>query len=275
MLVFFLPCLLFMGAWYLLLTCSHWENIGILNFQVQKLIKFRSKHFKILFIGDSSGGNAIETDDNNSINLCLSGSYGFEGTRAFIKVIDQYITYDTLVVINTIDMCTRPVSDEAKWLPNLYSGKLSLRCAAYKNSLLFFKPVIKNWFTSLTSTGASNVIADNDYPGTLKRINKTRNEFDTTINLKEVAELKMLDQDLKAKAETTYLLFGPSLPFDSAYFARVMDVLHKSDIRHRGNVPFALTEENKGDSEDHVHPGFSHLSTSYYLGIIRSGGTGR
>ncbi len=270
LLAFVMPCILLMWAWYLLLTYSHWENIGILNFQVEKLKKFSNKHFKILFIGDSSGGNAIETDDNHAINLCLSGSYGFEGSAAFLRVIDRFITYDTLVVINTIDVSTREVSEEAKWLPNIYSGNFADRCVALKNSLLFFKPVLKNWFTSIVHPAASIVIADNDYPATERRINKSRNDFEPKINPNEVAELKKLDDELKKKKIPYFLLYGPSLPFDGGYLANLNDVLKKENINHRFNVPFALNEDNKGDSEDHINPKFSHLTTSYYLALIRS-----
>jgi hypothetical protein len=267
--VFVAPCIMLLGAWYMLLTYSHWENIGILNFQVEKLKKFKDKHFKIIFIGDSSGGNAIETDDKTCINLCLSGSFGFEGSTSFIKVIDRYITYDTIVVINTIDVSTRAVSDEAKWLPNIYAPNLADRCVALKNSLLFLKPVLKNWISYLTQPLPTYLVADNDYPATNRRINKTRNEFDTKINPEEVAELKKLDNLLREKHAPYFLLYGPSLPFNETYLSELNKIIITNGIRHFLNQPFPLTEENKGDSEDHVHPTHAQYSTAYYLGLIR------
>ena len=269
--VFFVaPMALLCVGWYLVLTHSHWDNVGLLNFQVAKLKHFKNKHFKVLFIGDSSGGNAIKTDKKNTINFCLSGSYGYEGNTEFINIIRQYITYDTLVVVNTIDISTRPVSDEAQWLPNIYSNDPIKKIMAFKNSFSQLKFIL-DYAVKHNFDINSKFDLYTDYPVSREKTKSRENKIEGDIIPAKVAEFCKLEQTIKGFKEPYYLFFGPSLPYDNAYFNRLSDTLTARKIAHKLNKPFPLDSSNVGNTEDHVHPDFAYQSTEYYLSLLHNG----
>lgn len=268
-LYFIAPCMMLCMAWYWIFTHSHWDNIGLLNFQMAKLRHYKKKHFKVLFIGDSSCGNAIKTDKKNTLNLSLSGSYGYEGNTAFLPVISQYITYDTLVVINTIDIATRKVSEEAQWLPELYSDNILKKIIAFKNSFSLLKPVMKYAVLHKFDIGQQFDV-NADYLVSRGKTKSSCNIIKGSILPDKVAEYCKLEQVLKAKKGPYFLLFGPSLPFDTSYFTALADTFRAHHIAHQLNQPFALNAENVGNTEDHIAPDFSHISTDHYYALFRS-----
>jgi hypothetical protein len=258
-----LPVILMLGTFFFVLQISRWQNFGILNFQLAKLVQHKKKHFQTIFIGDSSCGNAIKTDNNNSINLSLTGSYGFEGTSAFLDVIDQYITYDTIVVIHTIDISTRDVSDDAIWLPYIHSSDILKKCIAVRQALPFFQKIVRHAIEKrFYISGPFNT--SDDYLLTSGKTKQTENKFEAKINPKKIAELKKLDEKLAAKKKPYFLFYGPTLPYDTNYLAALNKTLKENKIRHSFNRPFVLDAVTVGNTEDHVDHNYVHLSTEYY-----------
>jgi hypothetical protein len=73
--LFLLSLGLILPFWDYIIRHSKWDNIGILNFQVEKIKAHKGRHFSIIYIGDSSGGYALSSsEDSSEINLCLTGS---------------------------------------------------------------------------------------------------------------------------------------------------------------------------------------------------------
>lgn len=270
--IIFVPGFLLSVGWVYLVYNTPWDNFGKVNFQVRKLLKSYKKHFDVIFIGDSSGGYAIKTDNKRTINLCLSGSFGYEGNREFLRIIDKFITYDTIVVINTIDISARPISKEAVWLPNIYSDNMLSVCNALQKSFTFIKPIVtdavKNKFYIHSKFNTSK-----DFRTTTAKTNAKRNKFDTSINQAKVLQLVALESDIKRKNIPYYLCFGPSLPYDEAYYKRLVRVFVAHNIHHQFNRPFPLDSTNIGSTPNHIHPSFSHISTQYFFDLIRNQGT--
>lgn len=266
---FIVPCLALMLCWYWIFTTSHWDNVGLLNLQVAKLKANKKKKFKVLFIGDSSGGNAIKTDNKNYINLSLSGSYGYEGVNAFLHLVRRYIDYDTVVVINTIDIPTRPVSEQAVWMPDIYSNNILDRINAFRYSFSLLHPLLEYAIGHKFDIG-NKFDLNSDFPVHFNKTKKTRNLIENPIDPKKMNEFVKLDARLKKDGIPYFMFFGPSLPYDSAYFHRLSDTIASRKIAHGFNKPFPMDASNVGNTEDHIHPTHAHETTRYYFELLRS-----
>jgi hypothetical protein len=108
-----------------------------------------------------------------------------------------------------------------------------------------------------------------DYPRSNSKTPYQDNDhFKKKIKAEKLEELKTLSEKLAMNAEYM-VFFGPSLPYDEEYLERLNAELRKLKIKHALNIPYALTHVNKGNSEDHVHPGFSSECSRYYLELLR------
>jgi hypothetical protein len=268
--LFAIPLVVLIPLWIFLVKESHWSNFGYLKFQVAKLLFNEGRHFNVVYIGDSSGGYALSTEgDSTSINLCLTGSFCNNGLLSFVDIVDRHISYDTIIVVNTVDLAAREVNEGAYWLPYLYSDNFLKKSIAYFYSLQYAKGIIlgsigKNHFP----VSASEFI---DYPTTDKKTGDTSNSFEKRIDQNQMNDLKSLNDKLrKSNVKKFSFLFGPSLPYDKIYFKELCDVIKGYQIQHVLNTPYLLTETSKGDSPDHVHPSYRDSTTAYYRRIIRS-----
>lgn len=269
LLIFAIPLVIIIPIWILLVRFSEWNNFGLLKFQIDKLIHNKGMHFNVVYIGDSSGGYALSTfQDPSSINLCLTGSFCYNGLVSYLDIIDQYITYDTIAVINTLDIASRPISVGAYWLPYLHSDDFMTKAIAYFYSAQFARGVIINRLVPSYHPVPKSEFTD--YPITQGRTKSTSNEFHHQIDLSQLNELKKLNDKLESSGRKFYLLFGPSLPYSEKYYRELCDLICAYNIRHELNVPFLLNGLNKGNSPDHVHPSYRDLTTSYYKKLIRN-----
>ena len=266
--LFAIPVAILLPLWIILVNNSNWSNFGYLKFQVDKLIVNEGKHFNVVYIGDSSGGYALSTSgDSTAINLCLTGPFCNNGLLSFVDIVDHYISYDTIIVINALDIASRQVSEGVYWLPYLYSDDILKKTIAYFYAIQYTKGILlnsvnKNYFP----VPESEFI---DYPITWKRTESTSNSFEKRIDVNQMAELKALNDKLeKSNARKFWFLFGPSLPYDDAYFSKLCGVIKDYKIQHALNSPYPLNEVNKGDSPDHVHPSFRDSTTNYYKRLI-------
>lgn len=263
-LLFVLPLIIVSSVWYWILKHSQFNNLGILNFQIEKLKQNQGNHYSILFIGDSSGGNAISSQKNKKIiNLCLTGSFGYKSQIAFIKIVDKYITYDTVCIINTIDIPTRNIGPEIELFMDLHGANFLQKLVATFHYQSNHINHMKSCFNSLSE------FQDRDYPKTQRRTLSDSNIINKSIRVERIADLQLLESFLINSNKKFKFFFGPSLPYSRSYFNHLVECLKPIIQYHEFNKPFALNGINKGDSEDHVHPEYSEKSTSYYLKILR------
>ena len=115
--VFFLGLILLFIAltslqtWYLFFSDIP-EHRQLLNFQLKQL-ESRGKSAKIAFVGDSSLGNSINAADfeklsgRPSINVALTGLFGYGGSLNMIKRAAASKSIDTVVLMHTLDMMNR------------------------------------------------------------------------------------------------------------------------------------------------------------------------
>jgi hypothetical protein len=265
-LLFTLPLMLLLPGWYYLLTKTVYGNYKILNFQVAKLKRQQGKHFNTIYIGDSGGGYAISTKkDSSSINLCLTGTFGYGGLISFLDIIDQYITYDTVIVMNIIHMPTQKVRKEARWVAELHSKDLVKQFNSVIQSNKFGLEIIISIFSEGLNFDESD---PSDYPVSYGKTKEVFNGFKLNINPEKISVMKELNDKLMRSGHKFIFLYGPTLPFDHKYLDNLNDTLKKRGIKHAFNDPFIMQEDSKGDTNAHIHPDFRDSVTRFYRNMI-------
>lgn len=270
---FSIPLLILFTSWVLLISDSNFDNYGFLNFQINKLKENNGKHFDIVYIGDSSGGYSINTnlDNKNSISLCLTGSFGYYGLISYVDVIDQYVTYDELVIINSIGVASRKPNKVAYWTPYLHSYNFLNKIKASFYTLPSFDDVLldflRNGFYSLSDID-EKFVSNYDYPVTFNKTKRTSNILTQDFNNGQLDILKRLQNKLEKNKTKYHLLFSTSLPYNQDYFKNLKNEIIKRDINHMLNDPFLIDQTTKGDAEEHINPKFNYLTTKMYIDLI-------
>ena len=266
------PALFFLICSCYLLIHTTYDNFGFLKFQVYKLKNNKNTKFSKIYIGDSSGGYSINTncDNSNSINLCLTGSYGYAGQISFIDIIDEYIKYDTIIVANSIGVASRKYNDLAYYAPYIHSKNIFKKLQATYYSLGEIENVLFYEISNLFSFKSKSTIDfDSDYIVTYKITEQVINKLKSNFDSKQIQAFKKLDDKLFSKKIPYYMIFTTSLPFDNSYFFDLKNIIKKNKINHLLNNPFLLNEINKGDAEEHINPKFNCTSTQYYTKLIK------
>jgi len=263
----FLPLFIYLAFNFYIIRYSNFDLIGMLNFQVNKLEKYKGNRFNVIYIGDSSGGNCMETENTKNLNLCLSGSFTYLSQIEFVKIIDRYINYDTILVINTIDIPTRHENRDMVNMLNLFSTNFVKEVFATVKLRHYFKNAFKNRFNNSHIFGN---VKDEDYISSTRKIQKDSNLFNLTINSNQIKNIKKLNDFLSKNNREYFFVFGPSLPYNPEYFEEICSLFKNQNIRHKLNEPYSLNFSNVGDSEDHIHPDSSWNSTRYYMSLIRN-----
>ncbi|MDQ1284095.1 MAG: hypothetical protein QG620_443 [Patescibacteria group bacterium] len=116
LILFFSIAIVFFGlASYYLIKNNNEEYQFLYRYQLDKIKQ--TKQISTLFVGDSSLGNAIDSDEfsrlssQSSINCALTGLYGYEGSYNILKIAHKYHPeIENVVIMQTLDMQTRPLS---------------------------------------------------------------------------------------------------------------------------------------------------------------------
>jgi hypothetical protein len=271
LLLIIIPTLLFFIGSYLIISNTRYDNFGFLKFQIDKLKLNRNKHFNKIYIGDSSGGYSVNTtcDQSSSLNLCLTGSFGYAGQSTFLDIIDDYIKYDTIIVIHSIGVASRKYSDFSYHAPNIHSTNIIKKIKATYFSMREIENIF--WFEIKNLLSGPSIKAFNpsdDYIVTENVTKLSQNILLATFDPDQINALKSLDLKLAIKRKEYYIFFSTSLPYDEKYFRKLTNILKINHINHMMNRPFILNKFNKGDAEEHINPKFNCYSTEFYLNLI-------
>ena len=268
------------------------NNDIILDYQLKKINNNEFNKVDTLFIGDSTGGNAINSDFFNSIsklnseNLSLTGSFGISGSLGILKkAFEQNSNLKNIIIIHTLDIWNRPFSKNAilllfpfmemyKYLDysSVFSHFFNLREISW--NLKYFKKKILNDKT------IPIIDTQNDYmtQGKKKFSNK-KLQIDSVLNLDGIEisegkskEMKMLDNFCKNNNLNCLFLNGPIL---KESFVNG-DLLLKTKINERFSYIkyfpriFQYDSYMIGDSSDHIDPRYKNTSTNDIYNHIKN-----
>uniref|UniRef100_UPI00404B5C12 hypothetical protein n=2 Tax=Flavobacterium sp. TaxID=239 RepID=UPI00404B5C12 len=199
----------------------------------------------------------------------MTGSFGYAGQSTFLDIIDEYITYDTIVSVQSIGIASRNYSEFSEYAPNIHSSNIFKKIQATYFSMKEIENIVWFEFNKLVSKPSKKPIISNfDYMTTDNITKQSENLLLSEFDPDQIKSLKSLDNKLSESSKTYFLLFSTSLPYDDRYFNNLVRILKNNQINHLMNRPFILSEVTKGDAEEHINPKFNCVTTKFFNNLI-------
>ncbi len=237
-----------------------------------------------LFIGDSSLGNSIdasyfsELSGSSTLNLSLSGLYGFAGSYNMLKKAD-HPGLRNVVVMQTIDMMKRPVAWDGYLLTlsgpadllELSATELSNLISAYFDLVFSVKNLKKVLKVLLGSQPVKEI--DNDYIRQRKPIDidEQPNRLSPGINGEKPLFLNRLVEYCNRRGLNLIYVQGPVLKKmgtnSMPYIRQSMAGIASTGVEMLERVTL-IENQHIGDAYDHVSPAYKPLYTSQYYRML-------
>ena len=271
------------------------DNDVIRNYQLEKINSSNLLNVNTIIIGDSSGGNAIdsklfsELSGLNTQNLCLTGSWGLVGSLGILKKsIEKNKNIKNVIIIHTLDIWKREFSKESILelfsLTDIYENKY------VDNNAIFgflFNPKEIFWhakFVIRTFLGFEiNDLIDyeNDYTkqdeskysNSRKQIKENFSFNNLKISEYKILELNYLQNYCISENLNCIFVNGPIheqvLKNSTQYIEYLNTNLEKLiKIKYYSNI-FSYPNNKIGDSNDHIDVEFKKESTLDYFNLIK------
>jgi len=255
-------------------------------YQVKKLNA--QSEINTIFIGDSSLGNAINVNLFNkksglkSINLALTGLYGYSGSYNMIKRSTNKYSIKNIILVYSLDMMTRSVAyDGYLYSMNNFldfielnnNEKLSLLKTSI-NILFSFKNMQRVIWSYLFNKNRRYAI-ENDYIKQGLPIEIKNNLLDPlrlTINHEKIIFFEKIINICNQKHINLFYLHGPHINnIDQQSIIDIKNLnkfLQSTGIHLIEDVPL-LSYEQIGDQIDHVLPSCKDTITIYYYNLLK------
>ena len=260
---------------------------ALYNSQLDKIN--HSDNIDTIFIGDSSLGSAIDErhfsdiSNLNTLNLSLTGNYGFSGSYNMLKKAhQQHKTIKNVVLMQTIDMYSRPVAFDGYLntmqgtndLNELTFNDKSLVLRALTDSIIsfdMFQKIVKIYKSGKKPTFT---LEDEHLNKKYKRKNpkKYLERKYSHINPEKIQFLKKID--LYSKQNNIHLIYihGPALGVikdNSADYLETIRTLLTSEKIGILDAEIRIEEDHLGNTSDHVYPPFKKLYTEKYYQALK------
>jgi len=251
-------------------------------YQINKLNQYHSE-IDTIFIGDSSLGNAINArffnslSGMNSVNLALSGLYGYAGSYNMLKKAVKRNHIKNVVLVQTLDMISRPVSYigylySMNTFSDFYELKLDEKIDLLETSIntLFSINNLKRILLYFFFQNVKNYTIDNDYIKQTKmmKINNTTPKKSIRVNEEKKIFLTKIVHFCKQFKINLLYLHGPHLNnIDKRSIKEINQNIQSTGIELIKKINY-LAPNQIGDNTDHVHPEYKNLLTeSYYTDL--------
>jgi hypothetical protein len=255
------------------------------NHQIDKIHK--TKKYSTIFIGDSSLGNAIDSDyfsektSEKSINLALTGVYGYAGSYNILKqAFLKNPNLKNVIIMQTLGMSGRKTSYQGYWYSiNELSDLYELNLYEIIQVLLASDPKsqIRKLFESKAKTKTQNYLK-NDYikQNPEKRpLVPDRGFSANNINRDKYRFLKKILSFTQKNGINLYYVHGPNseerVNLSSQYIEDVNTSLKAIGINLIEDV-IKVPIEDIGDEHDHVSPNTKRKYTEVYLDLLMRNG---
>jgi len=281
LLLFLIPLFFILLLIALLLTKNNTAVYQYLyQYQLHKLEKDMS--YSNLLIGDSSLGNAIDSDEFSrlssqaTINCALNGLYGYAGSYNILKVAHKlHPELKNIIIMQTIDMQTRKVS-MAGYVRTVNSAS-DFTELELEDKINFLKEYI-SYVRSipLKFPAKKNNLINNDY---IKQIGifkprKIQQSFDEN-NIdpqKNKFLVKIINYCSKHNLNLIYVhgpIYEKKLEASKTYVVTINKSLSYTGITLIG-TPIGIKKKHLGNNEDHVDPRYKKEYTSMHYELIKS-----
>ena len=235
---------------------NYYSDLELYQNEKIKLIDNNS----IIFFGDSSCGNGIDTNlfGKNTFNLSLTGSYITCGSLVQLnKIIDRKITPKKIILMYSIDAYNRNSTLGYKLDNNSFKDN-------FYTKIRSFKDLVKK---SLFRIKEPRLVIDfkNDYIKQKERpVNYSPNEIDINLssdNKKCIIEISNLCK--KYNIDYTFMI-GPNINLiDKLSLLKFKEFFKTNYIEINTNY-YKISKKEIGDAIDHIKPNFKYKSTGFY-----------
>ena len=271
------------------------DNDAIKHYQLEKINSSNLSNINTIILGDSSGGNAIdsklfsELSGLNTKNLCLTGSWGLVGSLGILKKsIEKNKNIKNVIIIHTLDIWKREFSKES--ILELFTLSDILENKYVNNNTIFgylFNPKeifwhLKFMVRKFLGLEVDNLIDyENDYTkqGNTKYSNgKKQIEQNYSFNNFRISESKIIElnylQDYCISKNLNCmfvhgLIHEEVLNNSKSYVEYLNNNLEKLiKINFSKNI-FSYPNNKMGNSNDHIDVEFKKESTLDYYNLIK------
>lgn len=270
-------------------------------FSYQKLYRYQLKKIQInqintsseiLFVGDSSLGNAVDANlftklsHRKTLNLALTGSYGYAGSFNMVRRALQDLKIHQVFVVHTLDILQRPTSYEGYLYTMLYPNDIShLTTGEVFNlgnsflNIIFSGSNLEKIWNSYQSKNVSDSIREdlkaNDYvvQNSKKKASLHLDPIQGSLNKDEFRFLVKLNNLCKKSKVKLIYVHGPIAMVvrqsSQSYIQEVNQELAKRGISYIPDV-IEIKPQNLGDEIDHVAPKAKPIYTHRYFQLLKS-----
>jgi len=261
----------------------------LLAYQLEKLD--RSAGLDTVFVGDSSLGNAIDTETfdrltgRRSANLALTGLFGYAGSYNMIRrAVEKEPGLRTVVVVQAADMMSR--ADDLRGYvlstPRVLDADLpaALRwpvARAWIGELLDWqtlKTAIRAPVLRLLSRPVRDIVIENDY---VKQAS-SRAPFGPVLRAEDVVPgkldfLQRIAELCRVQNLTCVYAHGPLaaelLDRSHGFFQAADRLIESTGLPLAAPEPVPLADSQIGDTQNHAAPGEKAAMTAVYAAMLR------
>ena len=271
-----------------------WQYTQLLRYQLSKLAD--AKNTKILLVGDSSLGNAVDARAWSKalgepvLSLALTGAYGYGGTLNMIRRALRTQPIQTIVVFQFVGMLAQPASDEGALM------------TAARWSDLEYVPFSAFWSMTVNLATAVNVLGTFvlgskdltanyravDYVPQVKPLPQTQSDLKpktydpADIHRGHMRFLAAIGKICAQKKLRCIYVHGPLTEAwcktSGDYVAAANRFVRMAGLTPVKGTPICLPWRETGDTVNHVIPALKELYSQRYLELVKlylSGGAAR
>ncbi|MFE0756221.1 hypothetical protein ACFW16_19820 [Inquilinus sp. NPDC058860] len=261
----------------------------LLAYQLEKLD--RSAGFDTVFVGDSSLGNAIDTETfdrltgRRSVNLALTGLFGYAGSYNMIRrAVDKEPGLRTVVIIQAADMMSRAddlrgyvLSTPRVLDPDLPAALRWPVAEAWTGELLDWQTVktaTRATILQLLSRPVRDIVIENDY---VKQAT-SRAPFGPALQAEDVVPgkldfLQRIADLCRTRHLTCVYAHGPLatqlLDRSHGFFQAADRLIESTGLPLAAPEPVPLAEDHVGDTQNHTAPAYKAAITATYAAMLR------
>ncbi|MBN1794138.1 MAG: hypothetical protein JW844_04155 [Candidatus Omnitrophica bacterium] len=264
---------------------SVFTNQKLYAYQLEKLGTVNG--VETVLVGDSSLGNAIDAElfsrltSTKTVNLALTGIHGYAGSFNMIKKALRAYPVKNVVIVQSIDMIMRPVAydgylytiDSPADIEDLDRYEKGRLLAAFYNAVL--SPVnLKAIYRHYRKTAPGGDIIENDFVKQAGKIDIHRSvkPIEYVANKDKLRFLaKIVALCRKNNINLLYVhgpIWEPISVSSEDYREKIDDAIASTGIKLLTDR-IVITDEDVGDSEDHVIPSAKAKYTALYAGLIK------
>jgi hypothetical protein len=269
---------------------------GIVDFVFADLYRYQrtklhtSKLIDVLFVGDSSLGNAVgakhwlNQTDQMAVNVALTGAYGYAGSLNMVRQTLDHTYPRNVVVIQTLDIASRPVPYQGfaytyTWgIPFKELPLAEIQKAYFNaNALMMVLRGVPRQFELWQGQSSNHISALTDYveqrkPLTDQGLNNPLELNATMIDRKHANFLLELGKLCRSKVMNCVYAHGPIYEAQcnrhKTYIDEVNNFIKSAGFVLANDGPLCIPKQEVGDAIDHVHPELQAKYTDLYQQIL-------